>query len=125
MIRKDPVTLNESEVEVEGEPLNFETLKFWSDTFRQTDLLQYQDESDVQMMFTNPETTTYELKLTTDDVPEYLNRLWETGERFSIRVESQYFDLDVDTARVAKLDDEEGIVTIVARVFRRGLAHVC
>lgn len=123
MLTKDPVMLNDSLVEVEGENLDYDTLTFWSDTFRHTDFLRYQD-GDVQMMPTNtPETTTFELTLTVEDVPEYLDQFWKTGERFSIYVENEYFDLSVDNARIEGLDD--GTITIVANVLWRAMSRVC
>lgn len=122
MLNKDPVTLNDSVVEIDGHELDFTRLRFWSDTFKQADLLRYQD-GDVQMMFDNPETTTYELTLTTEQVPDYITQYSKSGERFPIHIENEYFDLTVDNARIERLDD--GTFTIVARVLRRGLAHVC
>jgi len=123
MLHKDPVALNDSLIEVDGEKLEYESLSFWSDTFRNADLLQYQ-ESDVRLMPTNtPETTTFEITVTVADVPEYLETFWETGERFSIYVENEYFDLSVDNARIEGLDD--GTVTIVANVRWRAMSSVC
>lgn len=123
MLNKEPVMLNKSDIEVEGNELEFDTMTFWADTFRHADLLQYQDD-DVQMMITNnPETTTFELTLDVSEVPEYLSEFWKTGERFSISVDNEYFDLAVDNARVERLKDKS--VTIVAQVLRKGFAHVC
>lgn len=123
MLTKDPVMLNESLIEVEGETLDYNKMTFWSDTFLHADLLRYQD-GEVQMMPKNTEqTTTFELNIKTDDVPEYLRKCWQTGERFSIYIENQYFDLDVDNARIEGLED--GTITIVANVLWRAMAHVC
>lgn len=121
MLAKEPVMLDASVVEIDGRSPDYDALTFWSDTFRHTDMLQHQS-GDVQMMFTdNPETRTYEITLETDEVPEYLTQHWQTGERFPVHIETEDFDLTVDTAHVARLED--GLVTIVARVLRRGLAH--
>lgn len=123
---KDPVTLNESVVEIDGQPVEFDSLHFWADTFRHADLLRYQSGDDVQMMFTdNPETTTYELTVEATDLPDFLTDYWQTGERFSVNVENEYFDLNVGDAWVADHDDDTETITIVAKVLRQGFAHVC
>lgn len=120
MQNKQPVVLNESTVEIEGNTIDYDNLSFWADSFRRTDLLRYQD-GDVKMMYTEtPETTTYELIVTTEAVPDLLTTLWKTGERFSISVENSFFDLAVDNAWIANLAD--GVVTIIADVTRQGLA---
>lgn len=112
---------DDSVVEINGDELDHDWLTFWSDTFRHTDLLQHQD-GDVKMMFTNTdETTTFELTLALSEVPDHLRRLSRTGDRFTIAVETDHFNLHVDSARIERLDD--GLVTIVARTLRRSFAH--
>lgn len=122
LIDKDPVRLDDSVVEIEGREVELDWLTFWSDTFCHTDMLHYQS-GDTKMMFTtNPETVTYEIRLKAETVPDMLETYWDSGERFGIYMENSYFDLDVNTAWVADMDDN--VVTIVAKVLRKGLAHV-
>lgn len=117
MQAKEPVTLNDSVVEIAGQELSdYDAFRFWSDTFRHMDILQYQSNEDVQYMITNvPETTTYEIEIVADKLPSVIKKAWETGKRFAIHVENEYFDLDVETARVA--DYSDGSATIVAEVL--------
>lgn len=118
---KEPVTLNDSEVEIAGKELSFDSFRFWSDTFRHEDMLRYQDESGVQYMITEvPETTTFEIQIAGINMPSLIEKLWKTGKRFAMRVENSYFNLDVDTARVEQYED--GSATIVADVSFEPLA---
>jgi hypothetical protein len=122
MQAKKPVTLNDSDVEIAGTELSdFDTFRFWSDTFRHMDLLRYQQNESVQYMITEvPETTTYEIEIVAENLPAVIEQAWETGKRFAIHVENEYFDLDVNTARVA--DYSEGSATIVAEIDWQPLA---
>jgi len=122
MQQKDPVLLTDSVVEVEGTELDCDACEFWADTFRNEDLLRYQ-EGDVQMMITHPdETTTYELTLKASDFPNVIEDSWLTGDRFSIRVESSYFDLALQNAHTVNLED--GLATIVAEIEWRAMSDV-
>lgn len=122
MQRKDPVLLTDSVVEVEGTELDCDACEFWADTFRNEDLLRYQD-GDVQMMITNTdETTTYELTLEASDFPKVIEQSWLTGDRFSIRVESKYFDLVLENAHT--VDFQDGLATIVAQIEWRAMSDV-
>lgn len=122
MQQKDPVSLTDSVVEVEGTELDCDSCEFWADTFRNEDLLRYQD-GDVQMMITHPdETTTYELTLEAADFPQVIEQSWLTGDRFNIRVESKYFDLVLQNAHTVKFED--GLATIVAQIEWRALSDV-
>lgn len=121
MQQKDPVPLTDSVVEVEGTELNCDYCEFWADTFRNEDLLRYQD-GDVQMMIMNDETTTYELTLEASDFPNVVEKSWLSGDRFAIRVESTYFDLVLENARTVNFED--GLATIVAEIEWRALSDV-
>jgi hypothetical protein len=122
MQRKDPVSLTDSVIEVEGTELDCDSCEFWADTFRDEDLLQYQD-GDVQMMITYPDqTTTYELTLEATEFPNIVEQSWLTGDRFSIRVESKYFDLVLDNAHT--VDFQDGLATIVAKIEWRAMSDV-
>lgn len=124
MQKKEPVTLNDSDVEIGGTELSdYEAFRFWSDTFRHMDMLRYQENDGVQYMITNvPETTTFEIEIVSENLPSMIEKAWKTGKRFAIHVENEYFDLDVKTAWVA--DYEEGNATIVAEVGWQPLAAV-
>lgn len=111
-MEKEPVVID-GECEIDGYVIEPETLTFWADTFRYEDVLRYQD-GDVQLMIETPETTTYELHVEATDYPEIVEDSLRSGDRFSIEVECEYFDLNVDTART---EDKSGdTVTIVAEV---------
>lgn len=124
MQAKQPVTLNSSDVLIDGEEVSdYESFQFWADTFRHMDILQYQKDQDVKNMITNvPEKTTYEIEITAESLPPVVEAAWETGKRFAIHVENEYFNLDIDTARVA--DYTGNTVTIVAEALWRPLSVV-
>jgi hypothetical protein len=113
VMKREPVTLNDSYVEVAGYELEFDQFRFWSDTFRHMDMLRYQKGEEVQYMLNNtPETRTFEIEITGFDIPDILEGLWQSGKRFAINVENKYFGFEVETARVANYEDDTA--TIVA-----------